>query len=60
MGQNSDLLMKLEIVGEVKLGPYTKFETSNMPRIPHTRFPILITLMTLSKSVNESEVSASV
>ena len=58
--ENSDFLMKLKIIGEVKLGPYTESETSNTPRIPYTRFPILLTLMTLSRSVDESEVSASV
>ena len=58
--ENSDFLMKFKIVGEVKLGPYTESKTSNTPRIPYTRFPILLTLMTLSRSVGESEVSASV
>ena len=56
---NSDFDMKLKIVVEVKLGPYTESETSNMPRISYTCFPIFLALMTLSRSVDESEVSAS-
>ena len=58
--ENLDYLMKLKILGEVKLGPYSESETSNPPRIPYTHFPILLTLMTLSRSVDESEVLASV
>ena len=50
--------MKLKILREVKLGPYTEAETSNTPRILCMRFQILLTFMTFSRSVDESEVLA--
>ena len=52
--------MKCKIVEEVKLVSYTEAETSNMPCIPYTHLPILITIMTFSRGVDVSELSASV
>ena len=58
--ENSDFLMIFKIVGEFQLGSYTESETSNTPHIQCTRFPILLTLIILPRSVDESEVSASI